>query len=120
MPKKKSENYLTYIPQHHPQHTWSEDEAGLVTVNMLHKGIYASIAQRFFHTPRVSHISLDAYGSFLWKKIDGQKTVGALAEEMLEQFGEDAQPVYDRLVHYMQILRNNRFIYMQGKDKVRT
>ncbi|WP_283674237.1 PqqD family protein [Butyricicoccus sp. Marseille-Q5471] len=119
MPKKKDENYLDYIPQYHPRHTWSENDKGIVTIHMVHKGFYAFIAQKFFRTPRVSHIDLDAYGSFLWKLIDGKKTVGRLADDMRAQFGKAAEPVYDRLVKYVQILRNNGFIYMQGKDKVK-
>ena len=37
---------------------------------------------------------------------------------MKAQFGAQAEPLYDRLVKYMQILRNNRFILFRGRDKV--
>lgn len=119
MIKKKQNNYLDYVPKIHPKNTWTEDEDGVVTIHMVHKGIYAAIAQKFFHTPRVSHIKLDEYGSFLWKQIDGVLTVGNLADRMKEKFGDKADPLYDRLVQYMQILRNNQFIYFAGKDKVK-
>lgn len=118
MPKKQK-NYLDFVPLTNPQNTWSEDEQGIVTVHMVHRGVYAGIAQKFFHTPRVSHIKLDEYGSFLWKKIDGVKTVGELALQMKEQFGQQAEPLYDRLVKYMQILYNNKFILYKGKDGVK-
>ena len=85
---------------------------------MVNRGFYNKLAQTFFHTPRISHIQLDTYGSFLWKQIDGHRTVGQLAEEMKARFGAEAEPLYDRLVQYMQILRNNRFILFAGKDKV--
>ena len=39
---------------------------------------------------------------------------------MKAQFGEKAEPLYDRLVKYMQILHNNRFILFSGKDKVKS
>ena len=119
MANKKNKNYLDFIPVINSQNDWSEDEEGIVTIHMVHRGFYATIAQKFFHTPRVSHIKLDEYGSFLWKEIDGKRTVGQLAERMKEQFGERAEPLYDRLVHYMQILRNNQFILFQGKDRVK-
>ena len=86
---------------------------------MVHRGFYDRIAQKFFHTPRVSHIALDEYGSFLWKEIDGVQSVGALAQRMKARFGDDAEPLYDRLVKYMQILHNNEFILFVGKDKVK-
>lgn len=118
MAKKQRENYLDFVPAVNPQNTWSEDADGIVTVHMVNRGFYNKLAQTFFHTPRISHIQLDTYGSFLWKQIDGQKTVGQLAEAMKARFGAEAEPLYDRLVQYMQILRNNRFILFAGKDKV--
>ena len=119
MAKKKQGNYLDFVPMANPKNSWSEDDKGIVTIDMVHRGFYASIAQKFFHTPRVSHIQLDEYGSFLWKEIDGVQNVGALARKMKEQFGEKAEPLYDRLVKYMQILHNNEFILFVGKDKVK-
>ena len=56
---------------------------------------------------------------FLWKRINGERTVGQLAQQLKEQFGDQAEPLYDRLVKYMQILRNNEFILFRGKDKVK-
>lgn len=116
MAKKQSENYLDYVPVIDPRNSWDEKD-GKVTIHMVHRGFYAAIAQKVFRTPRVSHIDLDEYGSFLWTRIDGHKSVGQLAEEMKEHFGQKAEPLYDRLVKYMQILRNNRFIQLTGKDK---
>ena len=117
MAKKKRENYLDYVPHVDPRNTWDEKD-GKVTINMVHKGFYATIAQKVFHTPRVSHIDLDEYGSFLWMKIDGKKTVGQLALDMKEHFGTKADPLYERLVKYMQILRNNHFSLLGGKDRI--
>lgn len=117
MAKKKSDNYLDYVPVIDPGNTWSEVD-GKVTIHMVHRGFYASVAQKFFHTPRVSHIDLDSYGSFLWTRIDGKRTVGELAQEMKARFGQDAEPLYDRLVKYMQILHNNHFILLGGKDRI--
>lgn len=118
MAKKKSENYLDLVPVLNHRNSWDADADGVVTIHMVHRGFYDKLAQKFFHTPRVSHIRLDEYGSFLWKEIDGTRTVGDLALEMKERFGREAEPLYDRLVKYMQILRNNQFILFRGKDKV--
>ena len=114
---KKRENYLDFVPVVDPRNTWDEKD-GKVTINMVHRGFYNKIAQKVFHTPRVSHIDLDEYGSFLWLQIDGTRTVGDMARAMKKQFGDKAEPVYDRLVKYMQILRNNQFILLRGKDKI--
>ena len=119
MAKNKQDNYLDLVPVKNPRNGWDADADGSVTIHMVHRGFYAAIAQKFFHTPRVSHIKLDGYGSFLWKELDGRRTVGQLAQRMKEQFGDGAEPLYNRLVHYMQILRNNKFILFQGKDRVK-
>ncbi len=118
MAKKKDNNYLDLVPVRNPRNSWDADADGSVTIHMVPRGFYAAIAQKFFHTPRVRHIRLDEYGSFLWKHIHGQRNVEDLAKGMKAQFGDGAEPLYDRLVKYMQILRNNRFILFRGKDKV--
>ena len=106
---KKQANFLDYVPVISPRNQWTE-ENGKVTIHMEHRGFYAWIAQTFFHRPRVSHIDLDVYGSFVFRQIDGTRTVGELAELMRRRFGQEAEPLYDRLIKYMQILRNNGFI----------
>ncbi len=112
---KKKENFLDYIPTLSDDYTWDTDEKGRVTVHVVHRGFYAWIAQKMFHRPRVSHIALDAIGSFIYTSIDGTKTVGELALLLKGRFGEKAEPLYDRLIQYLQILRNNRFITYQKK-----
>ena len=114
---KKQENYLNYIPVISPRHSWDVKETGMVTIHMVHRGFYAGIAQKFFHRPRVSHIDLDTMGSFIFPLSDGKRTVGEIAELVKAEFGKDAEPLYERLVKYMQNLRNNDFIYYSGKDK---
>ena len=117
MSKKSPENFLDYIPVVSEKNSWDADESGKVTIHMVHRGFYAWIAQKFFHRPRVSHIDLDEMGSFIFQRIDGQRTVGQIAELVKAEFGQEAEPLYDRLVKYMQILRNNGFIYYAGKDR---
>ena len=60
---KKTKNYLDFVPVYNPELEWTADRDGLVTVHIMHKGVCAAIAQKFFHTPRISHIHLDRYGS---------------------------------------------------------
>lgn len=111
---EKRKNYLDFVPVLNAQNSWDEKD-GIVTVHMVHKGIHHVIAQKLFRSPRVSHIALDTFGSFVWKKIDGVRTVGDIADEMKAHFGDQAEPVYNRLVHYMKILQNNRFVQFQKK-----
>jgi len=116
MSKKTQENYLDYIPVISAKNTWSQ-ENGKVTIHMVNRGFYAAIAQKVFHRPRVSHIDLDEMGSFIFPLLDGKRTIGDIALLVKAEFGEKAEPLYDRLVQYMKILHNNGFIRYAGKDK---
>lgn len=77
---------------------------------MGHRGFYPWIAQRFFKKPHISQIDLDIFGSFIWQQIDGRRTVGDIALLLKKQFGSAVEPLYDRLIEYMKVLKNNRFI----------
>ncbi|MBO7289035.1 MAG: PqqD family protein [Clostridia bacterium] len=107
--KKNKANFLDFVPYHSPKITYCEKD-GIITIDMYHKGFYARIAQRIFHRPSVSHIKLDTYGSFVWKNINGQNTVGDIADIIKNEFGKDIEPLYNRLIEYMRILHNNKFI----------
>ncbi len=109
---KKKENFLDYIPLRNPAFAWTQ-EAGMVTVDMIHTGVYAAVAQKVFRRPRVSHVKLDEYGSFLWLRMDGQRDVGVLGRELEARFGDKAQPLYPRLVQYMKTLLSNKFIVLK-------
>lgn len=84
---KKDENYLDYIPAVSTKNSWDADAEGNVTIHMVHRGFYAWIAQKVFHRPRVSHIDLDEMGSFIFPLIDGERTVGQIAQLVRERFG---------------------------------
>ena len=115
---KQKENYLDYVPVISQKNSWDVGQDGKVTVHMVHKGFYHTIAQRFFDRPRVSHIDLDEQGSFVFAQIDGKRTIGEIALLVKEKFPEEDNVLYSRLIKYMQILRNNKFIYFAGKDKM--
>lgn len=112
---KKQDNFLDYIPVTSKKNSFDIGENGIVTIHMVHTGFYAAIAQKFFSRPRVSHIDLDELGSFIYKNIDGTRSVGEIAELIHSEFGEKAEPLYDRLVQFMKILRNNGFITFEKK-----
>lgn len=49
---KKKENYLDFIPVVNGQNTWDRGEDGVVTIHMVNRGFYNTLAQKLFHTPR--------------------------------------------------------------------
>ncbi|MCI5597123.1 MAG: PqqD family peptide modification chaperone [Lachnospiraceae bacterium] len=115
MSEKKKENYLDYVPVCAPGYEWSE-EKGVVVIKVENKGFYNWVAQKLFKRPRFSYISLDEFGSFVWKQMDGTKTIYEIAGKVKEEFGEKAEPLYERISQYFQILYRNHYIgYVKEK-----
>jgi hypothetical protein len=112
MSKKEivSENYLERIPKRNESIKWNLDENNRVTLEVENKGFFNKIAQKFFKKPKVSYVHLDENGSFLWQHLDGEKSILDLGVLVKEHFGEKAEPLYERLCKYFQILESYAFI----------
>ncbi|MDD6810399.1 MAG: PqqD family protein [Lachnospiraceae bacterium] len=107
---KEKKNFMDFVPCCNPLYTWDTDNEGIVTVHVVNKGFYNWLAQKLFKRPRISHIKLDEYGSFVWQQMDGRRTVYEISGLVKEKFGKDAEPVINRLVQYFHILYQNKFI----------
>lgn len=108
--KKISPNYMDIIFLPNPERPWRQGEDGCIVVDVENKGVHHRIAQKFWHKPKVSHISLDCYGSALWKLMDGRHTVYDIVQHMKQQFPEEKDRMLDRVVTFLGTLYNNRFI----------
>ncbi len=108
--KKKEENLLVYVPVHTTKHQWELLEDGIVQIQIERKAWLDRVVRFFAKTPKIMKIDLDAYGSRVWLEIDGVKNVGAIADKLKAEFGDEVEPLYERLVTYMRILYNNKFI----------
>lgn len=115
--KKIAQNYLDSVPVRRQDRPWRLLDDGMVEIDMENKGFYHSIAQKFFKKPRISHISLDQYGSVVWKNIDGKHTVMDIVRIMEHAFSEETDRMLDRVVTYMATLQTNHFISMQEAKK---
>lgn len=110
---KQKENYLDKIPVRKAEIVWNTDEKGIVTLEIENKGLFNFLAQKLLKKPRVSFIHLDEMGSFIWPLIDGEKDITKIGKEVFEHFGEKANPLYERLVKYFEILKENNFIELK-------
>lgn len=108
--KQKKENYLERCPMRPAQLKWSADKKGLVTLHIENTGFFNRMAQKFLGKPKVSHIHLDKIGSFVWPLMDGEKDIIVLGRLVKEHFGDEAEPLYERLAKYFQILDSYSFI----------
>lgn len=107
--KVVSANYLNYIPKH-SKFPYRVDEDGKVTIFVKNKGFFNRLAQKLLKKPEISQIHLDEMGNFIWPLIDGQRNIYEIAQLVKEEFGEAAEPLYNRLVAYMRNLESYCFI----------
>ena len=105
-----SENYLERKPSRPEGISWSVDEKGIVTLDIENTGVFNRIAQKILKKPKVTHIHLDKTGSFVWPLLDGEKIIIELGKDVEAEFGEKANPLYERLAKYFQILDSYHFI----------
>ena len=110
MKAKKSENYLERKPLRKESIGWKTEENGLVTLEIENKGVANRIAQKRLKKPIISYVHLDEMGSFIWPLMDGEKNIIELGRMVEERFGEKANPLYERLAKYFQILESYNFI----------
>ena len=110
MGKRQKKNYLDYVPVCAPEHSWDLNEKNLVVIHVENKGFYNRLAQRFFKRPKISHISLDEYGSFVWRQMDGKRTIFEISHLVRARYGDKAEPLIPRLTKYFRILYQNHFI----------
>ena len=108
--KKLSANYMDMVFVLNKDLPWSQKENGIVEIQMENKGFFNAVAQKFFKRPRVSHISLDKYGSTLWLALDGTATVNDVLSKMKNAFPEEGEKMLNRVVQFLATLEIHRFI----------
>lgn len=110
MKKQIKENYLEKVPFKKENLNWSLGQDGKVTLEIQNRGIANRLAQLILKKPKISYIHLEEFGSFIWQLIDGKSNIITIGERVHEHFGDNAEPLYERLSKYFTILESNGFI----------
>jgi len=109
--KKKADsiNLLDIVPVKSAE--WETRDNKLITI--LRPKFSNKIFKKYI-LPRMKKpcykIYLDEFGSFVWSQCDGAQTVEEIGGKLQKEFGEDVEPVYDRLGTYIRQLHKARFI----------
>lgn len=110
----KIPNLLDLVPSQSQKFRSETAENGAVTIFVENKGPFNFVAQKLFKKPRFTQIHLEEFGSFIWKQIDGVKTVKEIADLMHETFGEKSDPLYPRISMYIKTLSAYEFIELKN------
>lgn len=103
-------NYEDLIPSLNDEYKWELTDEKNVVVYVIHKGLFHAFAGKFFKKPKVSEVELDEYGSYVWHKIDGIRSINDISKDIIKDFGEEANLAIQRLVMFMQMLRTHHMI----------
>lgn len=114
--KLENDNYLDYIPVRNETSEWKTEESGAVTIFVENKGILQRVVRKFLDKPRFSQIHLEGMGNFVWLRMDGTRSIYEIAVLLKEYFGEQAEPLYPRLIQYIKILESYKLIRVKKNN----
>ena len=98
---------------------WREADGGQVVVERPRPAsFWRSPVEWFTAGLAAKRIRLDRFGSFAWCRFDGKKTVAEIAREMREEFGDEVEPIEERLGLLIRMLRRERLLAYPGWDEI--
>ncbi|MBN1780677.1 PqqD family protein [bacterium] len=112
MAKKPEPNLLDLIPVHHVEWQKNDSEQIDLIVPKFRHPLMQKWMKRLGKSP-VLTVHLDLHGSYIWLCINGSDTVEEIAGHFQKQFGEEIEPVYDRLTAFIRILKLHKYIQLK-------
>lgn len=97
---------------------WEEGENGRVVI-LVPKFRNRFLVRWILPLLRSQHfrVKLDDLGSALWRQCDGATTVAAMGDSLLRQFGERAEPVYERIGAFLRRLEKGDLLDVPRPDE---
>ncbi len=110
---KSKKNLLDFVPikSNNQKFEQVEKEDGLITIVIHRNSLFDKFIRKFIKkTPETFKVDLDVFGSFVYSRIDGTRNIFEIGQEVKAHFGEDCEPLYERLGAFCNLLKNNDFI----------
>ncbi len=109
----ENNRYLHNVPRRNADHE-EDGEGRCVLLRPKHlTGVLARLLQPKLPN-NYSRISLDDIGTTVWKLVDGELTVGQIADLAHEQMGDRVEPRYERVSQFVHSLHGNGLITLSG------
>ncbi|NLU35437.1 MAG: PqqD family protein [Clostridiales bacterium] len=105
-----AKNSLALIPVKSKTIKWENKDNGLIELLLPRDGLMDRLVRLFKDTPEVMRVQLDDLGTYVWQAVDGSRTIEDIGLLLKAEFGDKAEPVYERLIVFLQLLKNNGFI----------
>ncbi len=106
-------NLLEFIPIR--QFEWKENNLITVKVPRFRSKLgrkFCGLIKKEF----TFNVNLDKYSSYTWKLCDGERTVREIRDLLKQEFGEEVEPVNERLGELLRIMERNRLITLKRPE----
>jgi len=105
----KSTNFQDLIPIQLQKYRIEED--GLVSL-VIPKFANEKFARWFIPSRKPTDITikLEKFGSAAWLFMDGKRNMQEISDMLVEQFGNEIQPVNERMSKYLSLLYNQKHV----------
>ncbi|AFH49861.1 Hypothetical protein IALB_2156 [Ignavibacterium album JCM 16511] len=102
-------NYLELTPIRNYNHIEEEkNKVSVLVPRFTNKFLVKYLVPRL-KSPDIK-VKLDKFGSAAWLKADGNKNVQLICDELLSEFGEEINPVVERVTKFYTQLYQYQFI----------
>lgn len=107
---KQGVSLFDLVPIKNPTIYWEMTPAGYIRLQVEEKGIISKCKRLITGAPVSNQIVLDKFGSFIWVKMDGRHTVEEIGTMLYQQFGEETEPLEERLESHFSALKRHHLI----------
>ena len=108
--KQQPQNLLDLKPVRLMEHLMDD---GLVVVQIPRfRSRWMGWFQRRLKKP-CYQLHLDKVGSTVWLACDGESTVGDIGKRLKDRFGEEIEPLWDRLALFIRQMRSGKLIELK-------
>lgn len=113
--QRKLDATLAVVYQKSAKIKYETDCAGNVTLLLMQNHPIQRLFRKLrFKIPQYKRIKLDALGSFVFTRINGRLSVKALGELVEAEFGDKAQPIYQRLLTFLNYMSSHCHYIKRG------
>jgi hypothetical protein len=108
-------NLLTLAPVQVAESEEVDSRVVVVRPAPTSRGLRGGV-DRFLHLLSARRIRLDELGGFVWRRLDGVRTVAEIAQRLREEFGEAVEPAEERTGQLIWVLRREGLVAYPGWD----
>ena len=110
------EEMFKSIPVKNPEVSWETGKSGRVKLNVERKEFIYKVIKVFTGKGRYEKVPLDRYGSFIWKNIDGKKSVQKILELLEDEYEGEIEDGRERTYKYFKSLKEYEFIMLINQE----